>query len=75
MIYDLNTNKHALLSNTELRTMNEENNSSAGLRIIESEVELEERRILGGNNLIEEIDAVMMTDIMLNENDILKMRC
>ena len=52
--------------------MNEENNSGAGLRIIESEVELEERRILGGDNLIEEIDAVMMTDIMPNENDILE---
>ena len=72
MIYDLNTNKHALLYNIELRTMNEENNSDAGLRIIESEVELEERRILGGDNLIKEIDAVMMTNIMPNENDILE---
>ena len=72
MIYDLNTNKHALLSNTELRTMNEENNSGAGLRIIESEVELEERRILGGDNSIKEIDAVTMTDIMQNKNDILE---
>ena len=52
VIYDLNTNKHALLSNIELRTMNKENNSDAGLRIIESEVELEERRILGGDSLI-----------------------
>ena len=72
MIYELSTNKHALLSNIELRTMNEESNSDAGLRIIESEVELEERRVLGGGNLIEEINAVMMTDIMLNENDILE---
>ena len=71
MIYDLNTNKHALLSNIELRIMNEENNSCAGL-IIESEVELQERRILGGDNLIGEIDAVTMTDIMSNENDILE---
>ena len=47
MIYDVNTKKHVLLSNIELRTMNEENNSGAGLRIIESEMELEERRILG----------------------------
>ena len=70
MIYDLNTNKHALLSNTELRTMNEENNSGAGLRTTESEVELEERRILGGDNLIKETDAVTMTDIMPNKNDI-----
>ena len=52
--------------------MNEENNSGAGLRKIESEVELEERRILGGDNLIEEIKAVMMTDIMPNGNDILE---
>ena len=72
MVYDLSTNKHALLSNIELRTMNEENNSGAGLRIIESEVELEERRILGGGNLIKEINAIMMTDIMPNENDILE---
>ena len=75
MIYDLSTNKHALLSNIELRTMNEENNSGAGLRIIESEVELEERRILGGDNLIKGINAVMMTDITLNKNGILEMRC
>ena len=72
VIYDLNTNKHALLSNIELRTMNEENNSGAGLKIIESEVDLEERRILGGDHLIKEIDAVTMTDIMPNENDILE---
>ena len=72
MSYDLSTNKHALLSNIELRTMNEESNSGAELRIIESEVELEERRILGGGNLIEEINAVTMTDIMPSENDILE---
>ena len=71
-MYDLSTNKHALLSNIELRTMNEENNSGAVLRIIESEVKLEERRILRGDNLIEGINAVMMTDIMPNENDILE---
>ena len=28
--------------------MNEENNSGAGLKIIESKVDLEERRIVGG---------------------------
>ena len=50
VIYNLSTNKYALLSNIELRTMNEENNSGAGLRIIESEVKLEKRRILGGDN-------------------------
>ena len=52
--------------------MNEENNSGAGLRIIESEVELGERRIVGGNNLIEKINPVMMTDITPNEGDILE---
>ena len=52
--------------------MNEESNSDAGLRIIENEVELEERRVFGGDNLIEEINAVMMTAIMPNENDILE---
>ena len=72
MIYELSTNKHALLSYIELRTMNEEINSDAGLRIIESEVELEERRILGGGNLIKEINAVMLTDLTPNENDILE---
>ena len=72
MIYELSTNKHALLSNIDLRTMSEESNSDARLRIIESEVELEERRKLGGGNLIEEINAVMLTDIMPNENDILE---
>ena len=50
--------------------MNEENDSGTRLRIIESVVELEERRILGGDNLINEIKAVTMTDITLNENDI-----
>ena len=72
VIYDLSTNKHTLLSNIELRTMNEENNSGARLRIIKSEVELEERRLLGRDNLIEEINAVMMIDIIPNENDILE---
>ena len=43
MIYELSTNKHALLSNIELRIMSEGSNSDAGLRIVESEVELEER--------------------------------
>ena len=43
-----------------------------GLRIIESEEELEERRVLGKGNLIEEINAVMMTDITPNENNILE---
>ena len=68
----LSTNKHALSSNTELRTMNEENNSGAGLKIIESEVELGGRRIVGENNLIEKTNPVTMTDITPNESDILE---
>ena len=72
MISNLSTNKHALLSNIELRTMTEENNPGAGLKIMESEVELEEGRIVGGKNLIEEINTVTMTDITPNENDILE---
>ena len=71
MISNLSTNKHALLSNIELRTINEENNSGAGLKIIESEVELE-GRIIGGNNLTEEINTVTMPDITPNENNILE---
>ena len=51
MIYDLSTNKHALLSNIELRTMNEESNSGTGLRIIESEVELEEKKSIRGRQI------------------------
>ena len=66
----LSTKKHTLLSNIGLRTMNEENNSGAGLKIIESEVELGERRIVGGNNLIEKMNPVMVTDITPNEGDI-----
>ena len=54
--------------------MNEENNSGAGLKIIESEVELGERRIGGGNNLIEKIDPVTVPDIIPNEGNILEMR-
>ena len=52
--------------------MSEGSNSDAGLRIVESEVELEERRKLGGGNLIEDIAAVMLTDVMSNENDTLE---
>ena len=52
--------------------MNEESNSAAGLKIIESELELEERRIVGGDNLIKEINAVKLTNVTLNENDILE---
>ena len=72
VIYELSTNKHALLSNIELRIMNEGSNSNAGLRIVESEVELEERRRLRGGSLIEDITAVMLTDVTPNENDTLE---
>ena len=41
------------MSNTELRTMNEENNPGTGLEIIESEVELREWRIVEENTLVE----------------------
>ena len=41
-------------------------------RIVESEVELEERRKLGGGHLIEDTAAVMLTDVMPNENDTLE---
>ena len=47
--------------------MNEENNSGAGLKIIDTEVELGERRIVGGNNLIKKINSVKVTDITPNE--------
>ena len=72
MFYELSTNKHALLSNIELRTMSEGSNSDAGLRIVENEVELEERRKLGGCNLSEGITAVMLTDVVPNGNDALE---
>ena len=47
-------------------------NSDAGLRIVESEVQLEERRELKGGNLIKDITAVMLTDVTPNENDTLE---
>ena len=42
--------------------MNEGTNSDAQLRIIEDEMELEERRKLGEHSLTESMTAVMMTD-------------
>ena len=72
MFYELSTNRHALLSNKELRTMSEGSNSDARLKIVENEVELEERGKLGGCNLIEGITAVTLTDIMPNENGALE---
>ena len=52
--------------------MNEENNSGAGLKIIENEVELGEGGIAGGNNSIEKIHPVTMTDIISDEGNILE---
>ena len=52
--------------------MSDGSNSDAGLRIVESEVELEEKRKLRGGALIEDITAVMLTDTMPNENDTLQ---
>ena len=72
MFYELSTNKHALLSKIELRTMSEGTNSDAELRIVEDEVELEERRILGGHNLIEGITTVMLTEVSPNKNGTLE---
>ena len=65
MIYELSTNKYALLSNIELRTMSEESDSDAGLRI-------KERRRLRGGSLIEDITAVTLPDVIPNENDTLE---
>ena len=42
LILKISTNKQALLSNIELRTMSEGTNSDAELRLIEDEMELEE---------------------------------
>ena len=52
--------------------MSEGSNSDAGLKIVKSEVELEERRKLRGGNLIEDITAVTLTDITPSENDTLE---
>ena len=50
--------------------MNEENNPGAGLKIIESEVELGEQRIVGENTLVKKINLVTVTDIATSEGDI-----
>ena len=72
MFFELSTNRHALLSNIELRTMSEGTNSDAELRIVEDEVELEERRKLGGYNLIEGITAVTLTEVMPDKSSALE---
>ena len=68
-IYALSTNEHALLSNIELRTMNEENNPGAGMEIIESKMELGKQRILEDNSSIRKINLVTMTEMITNKND------
>ena len=72
LILKISTNKHALLSNIELRTMSEGTNSDAELRIVEDKMELEERRKLREHSLTESITAVMMTEVSPNKNSILE---
>ena len=69
LIYVLCANKHAHLSNIELRTMNEENNPGAGMEIIESKMELGKQRILEDNISIKNINPVTMTDMITNKSD------
>ena len=64
-IHILSTNQHALLSNIELRTMNKENNPHAGVEIIASELELGKQRIIEDNILIENINPVTMTEMII----------
>ena len=72
LILKISTNKHALLSNIELRTMSEGTNSDAELRTVEDEMQLEERRKLGEHSLTESITAVMMTKVSPSKNSILE---
>ena len=72
LILKISTNKHALLSNIELRTMSEGTNPDAELRIIEDEMELEERRKLGEHSLTESITAVTMTEVSPSKDGILE---
>ena len=44
--------------------MHEENDPGTGLEIVESEMELRERRIIGENTLVRKTNPVMMTDII-----------
>ena len=74
-ILKISTNKDALLSNIELRTMSEGTNSDAELRIIEDELELEERRKSGEHSLIESITTVMMIDVSPGKNGNLEKGC
>ena len=67
-VHILSTNKHALLSNIELRTMNEENNPGAGMEIIVSELELGKQRIIEDNILIKKTNPVTMTGAVSKDN-------
>ena len=58
---------HALLSNIELRTMNEENNPGAVMEIVENGMELERKRIEEENLSIRRVKLVTMTDTKTNE--------
>ena len=75
LVLKISTNKHALLSNIELRTMSEGTNSDAELRIVEDEMELEERRKLGEHSLIGSITAVMLTKVLPSKNGTLEKGC
>ena len=50
--------------------MNEENNPSAGMEIIESELELGKQRIVEDNISIKKINPVTMTGAVSKDNDI-----
>ena len=68
-IHILSTNQHVLLSNIELRTMNEENNPGTGVVIIASELELGKQRIIEDNISIKNINPVTMTEMITNKSD------
>ena len=68
LLYILSTNMHALLSNIELRTMNEENKPGEVMEIVESGMELEKQRIEEENLLIKRMKPVTMTDITTDES-------
>ena len=58
---------HALLSNIELRTMNEENKPGAVMEIVENGMELERQRVEEENLSIKRMKPVTMTEITTNE--------
>ena len=54
--------------------MSEGTNSDAELRIVEDEMELEERRKLGEYSLTESVTAVKLTEVLPSKNGILEKR-